>query len=144
MARLSTDGIEDFEKKLERIKKGMRGEAIESMLNAGAEVMIRGWQDEISAKGHILTGAMIKSVDKTPIRAGKDGLYIEVYPQGTDSHRINNAQKAFILHYGRKPDKLGKDELKGDKFVTAAEKASKEKAIEAMQAKLNEYIAGKE
>ena len=145
MAKLRVDGLDGALEKLQRIEKGLRGEAIESMLNAGAEELISAWQSEIRSRHHILTGEMVATVDKTPIRAGKDGMYIEVYPMGvSDNHRINNAQKAFILHHGRRPNAKGKKEIKGDKFVTAAEKAAKEKALAAMQAKLNEYIAGKE
>lgn len=144
MARLTTTGIELAEERLQQIEKSLRAEAIPKMLNAGADVLIRKWQDQIQGKGHVRTGEMLGHVEKTEVRIEPNGASIEVYPTGTDSHRVTNAQKAFILHYGRKPNKRGRKEIKGDKFVTQAEKAAKAEVDAAMQQALNEITAGKE
>ena len=82
------------------------------------------------------------SVGMTDVSIGTNGMEISVYPQGTDSHRITNAQKAYILHYGRNPTKKGTKAIKGDRFVTAAEKKAKPAVFAAMQAALNEYVSG--
>lgn len=143
MPKLSTDGIEDLERKLQEIGQGLRGEAVARALKAGGEVLVRSWQNEIEAK-HPGTGTMKGAVAMTEIRYDGDGASIEVYPMGTDSHRITNAQKAYILHYGRNPNRRGKKAIKGDKFVSSAERAAKGEALAAMQAAFDEYIAGKE
>ena len=143
MARLRIDGLDDVEKKLENIAKGLRGEAVTRMLMAGGEVLRAAWVDEISANHH-KTGAMESSVGITDVRTDSKGAYVSVYPMGTDSHRINNAQKAYILHHGRNPNKRGHTAIKGDRFVTKAERAAKESALAAMQQVLNEYVSGKE
>lgn len=144
MAKMVIIGIDEMEKKLEGISKGLRAEAIPKMLNAGAEVLERKWKDQIQEKGHVRTGAMMEHVSRTAVKIEPDGASIEVYPMGTDSHRINNAQKAFILHYGRNPNRRGRKAIKGDKFVNAAEKAAKPEVDAAMQKALDEFIAGKE
>lgn len=144
MAKLTVTGLDELEDGLKRLEQNLRGVAETRMLQAGAQVLVEAWQTEIGARGHRITGAMMDSVAATPVTAGKDGLEISVYPQGTDSHRITNAQKAFILHHGRKATGRGTKAIKGDRFVTAAEKAAKPRVIEAMQQALNEYVARKE
>jgi len=143
MARLTISGFDELENRLKAIESGLRGEAMQNMLYAGAEVLINAWGGSIQSHHHIKSGAMLQNVNKTGINVGKDGLEISVYPQGTDTHRITNAQKAYILHYGRNPTKKGTKAIKGDKFVTEAEKTAKPQVYEAMQKALNEYIAGK-
>ena len=141
MARLTVTGLDEMEARLKKLEAGLRGVAEVKMLKAGAAVLEDAWCGEIRERHH-LTGAMEAGVHMTDVTSGKDGLEISVYPQGTDSHRITNAQKAYILHYGRNPTKKGTKAIKGDRFVTAAEKKAKPKVYEAMQAALNEYVSG--
>lgn len=140
MAKITSDGIELLENELKEIEKGLRGECMTAMLNAGADVLIETWRQSIQSHGHVRTGAMYQAVGKTGILSTKDGMSIEVYPQGTDSHRVTNAQKAYILHYGRE----GKRKIKGDHFVTDAETAAQQKVDAAMQAVMDAYISGKD
>lgn len=142
MAKLTVTGIAELENRLKKLADGLRGEAEVKMLKAGAAVLADAWAGEIQERHH-LTGALEGSIGMTEVKPGNDGMEIYVYPQGTDGHRINNAQKAYILHHGRKPTNRGTKEIKGDRFVTAAEKKAKPQIYEAMQKALNEYIAGK-
>ena len=144
MAKITSDGIELLENELKEIEKGLRGECMTAMLNAGADVLVETWRQSIQSHGHVRTGAMYQAVGKTGILSTKDGMSIEVYPQGTDSHRITNAQKAFILNSGRQPNKRGKKGIKGDHFVTDAENAARDKVTAAMQAVLDRYVSGKD
>lgn len=143
MAKLRTSGIDMVERDLDRIAKELHGKAIPAILNAGADELIKAWKDEIGARHH-RTGAMEAAVGKTEVKYDSKGAHIEVYPMGTDSHRVTNAQKAFILHHGRKPTKKGTKKIEGDKFATAAEKNAWEKVSAAMRAKLAEFISGKD
>lgn len=143
MAKLTVKGIDELERKLQGIEKGLRGEAMQKMLYAGADVLIEAWGGSIQSHHHVRTGAMLGHVDKTGINIGKDGLEISVYPMGTDSHRITNAQKAYILHNGRQPTRKGTKGIKGDKFVTEAERKAKPQVYAAMQQALDEFIDGK-
>jgi len=142
MARLRITGLDEMEAKLKSLEQGLRGEAEVKMLKAGAAVLEDAWRGEIRSS-HRLTGAMEAGVSMTDVTAGRDGLEISVYPQGTDSHRVTNAQKAYILHHGRRPTHKGTKEIKGDRFVTAAEKKAKPAVYAEMQAALNEYVSGK-
>ena len=141
MARLTVTGIDELEARLKKLEQGLRGVAEVKMLKAGAAVLEDAWRGEIREK-HRLTGAMESGVSMTDVTSGNDGLEISVYPMGTDSHRITNAQKAYILHYGRNPTKKGTKAIKGDRFVTAAEKKAKPAVFAAMQAALDEYVSG--
>lgn len=143
MAKLTVSGFDELENRLKAIEKGLRGEAEAKMLRAGAEVLVNAWRGSIEGHHHIRSSQMLNHVGMTDVKTGKDGLEISVYPMGTDSHRVNNAQKAYILHYGRQPTRKGTKGIKGDKFVTEAERAAKPQVYEAMQRALNEYIAGK-
>jgi hypothetical protein len=142
MAKLTIKGLDEAENKLKTLAQNLRGEAMQNMLYAGAEVLEDAWRGEISERHHIVSGSMMQSIGRTGINVGRDGLEISVYPQGTDSHRITNAQKAYILHYGRNPTSKGTKAIKGDKFVTAAEKKAKPAVNAAMQAVLDEYVSG--
>ena len=144
MAKLRIDGLDDVENQLQKLSKNLQGKAVVNMLKAGGEVLRAAWVEEINEYHHVRTGAMEKSVGVTNMQLDSNGVYVTVYPMGTDSHRINNAQKAYILHHGRNPNKRGHKAIKGDRFVTKAERAAKESALAAMQQVLNEYVSGKE
>lgn len=144
MSKLKISGFDELEKRFQALERGLRGEAEAKMLRAGAAVLVTSWKDTIEAKGHMVSHAMRDAVSMTDIRYTDNGAYIAVYPQGTDGHRVTNAQKAYILHHGRRPTQRNTKEIKGDKFVTEAENAAKAEIYEAMQNALNEYISGKE
>lgn len=144
MSKLKISGFDELEKRFQALERGLRGEAEAKMLRAGAAVLVTSWKDTIEAKGHMVSHAMRDAVSMTDIRYTDNGAYIAVYPQGTDGHRVTNAQKAYILHHGRRPTQRNTKEIKGDKFVTEAENAAKPEIYEAMQNALNEYISGKE
>lgn len=144
MARLITEGIKEMEDRLKNLEKSLQARIMPEMINAGADALIESWKDTIQEKGHVRTGAMLESVGKTAPMMSVDGIDIDVYPQGTDSHRITNAQKAFIIHYGREANRNGKKKITGDKFVTLAENRAREKVNAAMQAVLDKYVSGKD
>ena len=143
MSKLKISGFDELEKRFQALERGLRGEAEAKMLRAGAAVLVTSWKDTIEAKGHMVSHAMRDAVSMTDIRYTDNGAYIAVYPQGTDGHRVTNAQKAYILHHGRRPTQRNTKAIKGDKFVTAAEKKAKPAVFAAMQAVLDEYVSGK-
>lgn len=146
MATLKVHGIEVMEERLDSLSKDLRTKIMPRMLEAGAGVMIGEWKSSIRTHHHVTSGGnqhMVDAVKATDIRYTDNGASIEVYPQGTDSHRINQAQKAYILHHGRKPTNRGTKGITGDKFVTKAEKSAKPKVAEAMQKALDRAVAEK-
>nr|DAR14798.1 MAG TPA: hypothetical protein [Caudoviricetes sp.] len=137
MANFHVQGIDGLAKGLELLGQ-KTGPMAEDMLHAGALILIGTWNRVIIARGHVETGAMLRSVKATKPKINKDGnLEIQVYPQGAErkEHRkkpVRNAEKAFVLHYGWKSKK-------GDHFVDEIEESGTPKAIDAM-----EYIMSKE
>lgn len=110
-------------------------EIADAMLEAGAAVVIKGWQDKIAEKGHIRFGAMQKSI-KASKPADKDGgRVIEVRPTGMDAKDrktpVRNAEKAFVINYNRP----------GDKWVQEAEQESETAAQSAMESVLSKWLA---
>ena len=104
MANFHVQGIDGIAKGLELLGQ-KTGPMAEDMLHAGALILIGTWNRVIIARGHVETGAMMRSVKATKPKINKDGnLEIQVYPQGAErkEHRkkpVRNAEKAFVLHY---------------------------------------------
>lgn len=104
MARFDTSGIDDLIQEMTRMGQQV-GPVAEQMVDAAADAIRDSWQEVAGqrfGKDPRATGQMAASVgfDGGPKRAGQI-LYKDVYPQGSDSKGVRNAEKAFILHYGR-------------------------------------------
>lgn len=102
MPELKYDGIKDVIK--EMVELGERtGEGAHRMLRVAAERMKFEWIEMIDRYKFIASGEMREKVGypRKP-KEVEDVLSIDVYPQGKDSKTgVRNAEKAFILHYGR-------------------------------------------
>lgn len=109
------------------------GETAKKMLEAGGKECVKAWKIAIGMHGHSgegisgrATGDMINSVGIKFKKIKMNGMRIaEIYPLGKDRHGVRNAEKAFILHYGR-------SNMKGDRFVDDAERIAEEEAVPAM------------
>ena len=103
MPELKYDGIKDVIK--EMVAMGERtGEGAHRMLHVAAERMKSEWLETIDRYDFIKSREMRDKVGypRKP-KEVEDVLSIDVYPQGKDSKTgVRNAEKAFILHYGRK------------------------------------------
>lgn len=145
MAKLYLEGITEIEAQLMSLQKDIGGDISKRVLQAGAWELVNGWKKTIRDNHHVSRldkEHMVDAVEwETFIRP--EGSYATVYPRGTDSHRITHAQKAFILHYGRRPTKKGTKGITGDKFVRKAEKESAPKIMDAMQRALDRAVAEK-
>lgn len=134
MARFDTSGLDDTIREMRKLGEES-GEAATAMLQAGAEEVKKAWR--LAAEEHGLrdTGDMIESIGFA--REPKDigGIKeIDIYPQGKDRHGVRNAEKAFILNYGR----TGYDPTY---WVEDADRYSEDYAIPAMQAVWDEFVA---
>lgn len=101
MARLDMSGMDEVIEQMKNMQM-LSSEVADEMLLAGAEVMKKSWQKSISRFGLIDTGDMLKSVGypRKPKNIN-DARTIDVYPQGKDRDGVRNAEKAFVLNYGR-------------------------------------------
>ncbi len=144
MAKLIIESGDDLAEQVRKLDKDLREVVMREMLNAGGDVLVEAWKDKIEAKYHVVTGDMLDSVSKTSVKIDATSASIEVYPQGTDSHRVKNAEKAFVISTGRGPNKAGNARIVGDHFVDEIEAESKARIDAAMQAVLDKYTSGKE
>jgi len=114
MATIDTSGLDEMIRAMERL--GQNTEAVASvMLEAGAQEIKSCWKESAEEHGHRDTGAMIDSI---AVAKGASGArFRDIYPQGKDKKGVRNAEKAFILHYGRN----GAREIKASYWVDDAE-----------------------
>ena len=124
---MASFGGSGFDELIEQMKKqsDLMDTAAAEVLEAGAEVLVKSWQDAIKQYGLIDTGDMLNSVAPTKAVVTTGFKYIEVYPQGVDRKGVRNATKAFVNHYGR-------GNRQATHFVDTAEKNAAGPAVEAM------------
>lgn len=129
MARFDVTGMEQAIKSLEKLGDGAAPVA-DAMLHAAGSVMVEGWQYSAAKHRHIRTGAMYDSIKATKPKIISGVRTIYVYPQGTDKQDRNkpvrNAEKAFVLNYGR-------NNMDADHWAEEAEDVSEAPAQEAME-----------
>ena len=140
MANFSVNGIDSLAADLQRLGQLDNEELVSDMLEAGAEIVTDEWKKGIAnavkskADGGRGTGDMASSVAPTKgIKKIGDVSAKEIYPQGKDRKGVRNAEKAFILHYG-------KSGQAPTRFVDAVEEAAEDKAVSAMENVFNNYL----
>lgn len=131
MARIDTAGLDDLVRQMQRMGQDS-GPVADEMLDAAAAIIRDQWRETAKEHGHVDTGAMIDSVD-FPVKGNARALYRDIYPQGTDAKGVRNAEKAFILHYG-------KHNMPGDYWVDDAEMKAGPEAIKACQAIWDRFL----
>ena len=99
MARFDTSGLDDLIREMTRMGQDV-GPVVDEMLDTAAGIIRDQWKETATAHGYIDTGAMVESVDFT-VKGNARALYRDIYPQGKDAKGVSNAEKAFILHYGK-------------------------------------------
>lgn len=142
MAKIRLSG---FSEEIDALKRAGNdtGKLVRRMLKAGAETSEDIWRKVITERGHIDTGDMLRSVGTAWI-SEKTGA-AEVYPLGksvspsrkkhADKRRksVRNAEKAFILHYGRA-------NLAEDPFVDEIERRIEDEAFDKMDEVFQQFI----
>ncbi|MBD5145641.1 MAG: hypothetical protein HDT21_07030 [Ruminococcus sp.] len=139
MAKFSVSGIDGLAADLQRLGQLDNEELVSDMLYAGAEVVAEEWIHGIleatkpDGRG---TGDMARSVAPTKgIKKIGDVSAKEIYPQGKDRKGVRNAEKAFILHYGK-----SNANQPPTRFVDAVEESAEDKAVSAMEDVFNKFL----
>ena len=137
MAKFAMNGIDELAAELMEMGQLDNGELVSEMLEAGAEVVADEWKkgirSSVKANGRS-TGDMERSVAPTKgIKKVGDVSSKEIYPQGKDRNGVRNAEKAFIMHYG-------KSGQAPTRFVDAVEESAEDKAVSAMEDVFNNYL----
>lgn len=134
MAKMIIDGLDETVEQMARMGQ-LTGHVADEMLLAGADEMKIAWQNAITMYDHIDTGDMKRKVgyNKMPKSVMESKKLLEIYPQGKDKQGTRNAEKAFVLHYGKSRED-------GSHFVTKAETDGEPKAAAAMEARWDQFI----
>lgn len=107
MARLFISGFDELEEELKKMGEAT-GDLAKAMVLAGSDLMATQMETTARAYGHIgknrkdyLGGQMIAAIGyaKNPREVG-GVIRNDIFPKGTDSKGVRNAEKAFLLHYG--------------------------------------------
>lgn len=134
MAKMTVVGIDKLADDLKKMGEFENEGLIDKMLDAGAEKTVEEWKTEIEKQGHVKTGDMRDSVGVS--KKTKKGSKREIYPQGKDKKGVRNAEKAYILHYG-------KSTKKGTRFVDNINTKAEASSYIAMQNVFNDYLKSK-
>lgn len=124
MAGFSCEGLDELISQMRKMGQ-MNGPVVAEMLDTAAEIVRESWKEAAERNGHVDTGAMVESVD-FPVKGDARALYRDIYPQGKDAKGVSNAEKAFILHYG-------KSSMAGTYWVDEAEQKAGPAVIAACQ-----------
>lgn len=101
MARFETPGMDAMIREMEKMGEES-GAVAEAMVNAAVVEIRDAWKESAENHGLKDTGAMIESIGfPAPVQKAGNILYRDVYPQGKDGKGVSNAEKAFVLNYGR-------------------------------------------
>lgn len=136
MADFSVSGIDELAAQLKKLGQLGNDALVEEMLEAGAEVVVDEWKKGIKSavKTKRSTGDLEASVTTVKgIQKTNDVSAKTIYPAGKDSKGVRNAEKAFILHYGKsgQPATL---------FVDDVENKAEDKAADAMEKIFNDFL----
>lgn len=99
MAGFACDGLDALVNEMRKLGQ-LDGPIVGEMLDTAAEIVREGWKESAESHGHVDTDAMVSSID-FPVKGDARALYRDIYPQGNDSKGVSNAEKAFILQYGK-------------------------------------------
>lgn len=131
---MDTSGLDSLIRDMERLGQES-GPVAEEMLNTAAGIIRDQWRAVAQEHGHIDTGAMIDAIGYGPTTHASAMLYRDVYPLGTDAKGVRNAEKAFILHYGR-------SNMPGDYWVDEAEMRATPETLEACREIWDRFLKG--
>ena len=138
MARMELEGMDALVRQMQRMGQQC-GPVAEEMVNAGVQVIQNEWKLSAATHGHIRTGAMINSTKPGPIQGlGGKAVFRDVYPHGKDGKGVRNAEKAFILQYGRS---YGRTNKPGDYWVEEAEKNAEPAVMETITEIWERFVA---
>lgn len=138
MADFGVSGIDELAMELKKLGQLDNGDLVGEMLEVGADVVVEEWkngvQKAVKNKRDRSTGELLESITTNKgIQKLDDVSAKTIYPAGKDSKGVRNAEKAFILHYG-------KSGQAPTLFVDDAEAAAEDKAVDAMEQVFNDYL----
>ena len=140
MARFDVGGLDDLSKDLASLAS-LPDEVLDGILDAEADVILQAQRSEIGSqwRGPYSQEISAKALKKGPVKKGKGGRSVSVYPQGTRTRgkkRIRNAEIAFIDEYGKRGQP-------GRPAIRTANEQAAGKATEAGEKVYHAYLDSK-
>lgn len=133
MAKMVVNGAELLDERIGRLQR----DTIRQIVQAGAGAAVERMKDNTRKHGHVRTGDMLNATGASEYHEFYNYGSQTVYPQGNDRKGVRNADKAYVINYGR-----GKAKGRlGDKFITADEPQAEEIVRQAMQAESDRLVA---
>jgi len=126
MGSITTIGLENLIDDLSSLAQ-IPDSVIDDILTAQADVIEPEQRKMAQSMGVYRTGVTAGSIKRTKIKIGKDGRYIDIYPQGKNAAGNANAEVAFVNEFGKKnqparPFIRTANENRADEAVAQAEK----------------------
>jgi len=103
MAKFNVVGFDEVEKQFLR-QSEIATKAVPKMLEAGADVLVEAQKREIDKLFGISKrskGELKRSIKKSKTKLTSVDATIEVTPTGKDKKGVRNAEKGFVLNFGR-------------------------------------------
>ena len=132
MAKVNYEGLDELLAEMKRLGE-LAGPTADRMIAVGAEELKKSWIASAEKHKHEDTRDMILSIGARP--GDKDIRSVDVYPLGKDRFGTRNAEKAFILHYG-------KSGIDASRWVDEAEDNAQEPIQKAFERIWDEHLKG--
>lgn len=154
---ISTIGLDELIDDMAALAE-LPDKVIDDMLNAKADIIEVAQKQRGRAMGVHNTGLTLSSIKRTKSKRNKGGRSLEIYPQGTNSKGVRNAEVAFMNEYGtpgnrnlpsrRFVAKLGVQvsrlgRMPARPFIDSANKAAGQQATDAAAKVLDTFISSK-
>lgn len=138
MSNFSFNGIDELAADMKKLDLLDNEILVAEMLDAGAEDVAEEWRKGVEKTVRNVDdrsyGDLHDSISVSKgVKKDGDASVKDIYPKGKDRKGVRNAEKAFILHYG----KSGQSPTL---FVDDVENAAEDKAVEAMSDVYNKYL----
>lgn len=103
MAEFNVIGFDEVEKELLKQTEDVK-KAVPLMLEAGADILIEAQKNEVGRLFGVskrAKGELKRSIKKSDVYHSSIEATITVAPEGKDSKGVRNAEKGFVLNFGR-------------------------------------------
>ena len=125
--------VEDFHKnELDALDPQTMREIRKKVVWAGAKVVEKEMRDYINAH-HRVSGEMADSVSQGEVHEDVDSVWVEVYPQGSDSRGVVNEMKNKIINQGYYNTFSGRSQRKKDPYVRNMRKRIEPRVLAVME-----------
>lgn len=134
MAGIRFEGIDDLIADIEKVAE-LPDDVMDEMLDAEAEIVTKAHKKELESRGMRQSGQLIASVGAANKKVSGFSHSIDIYPQGTRSNGVRNAEVGFILEYG-----APKKHIPASNWMEHANETCTDEAVNAAAAVYDDFL----